>query len=76
MVTQPTAPQLGIYTNFQKPDRSTADMCFGEIRRFCKLQDEGQSLMQVAMTQLSSSPHAYYRILKLARTIADPAGSE
>ncbi|MEP7136884.1 MAG: hypothetical protein ABI904_18315 [Chloroflexota bacterium] len=29
-----------------------ADMRVGEIRQFCKLQDEGQSLMQAAMTQL------------------------
>ena len=25
-----------------------ADMCIGEIRQFCKLQDEGQSLMRAA----------------------------
>jgi len=48
----------------------------GEIRQFCKLQDEDQSLMRAAMTQLNLSAHAYRRILKLARTIADLAGSE
>jgi magnesium chelatase family protein len=32
--------------------------------------------MRSAMTQLNLSAHAYYRILKLARTIADLAGSE
>jgi magnesium chelatase family protein len=32
--------------------------------------------MRVAMTQLNLSARAYYRILKLARTIADLAGSE
>ena len=53
-----------------------ADMRVGEIRRFCKLQDEGQSLMRAAMTQLNLSARAYHRILKLARTIADLAGSE
>jgi len=53
-----------------------ADMCVGEIRQFCKLQDEGQSLMRAAMTQLNLSARAYHRILKLARTIADLAGSE
>lgn len=41
-----------------------ADMRVGEIRQFCRLQDEGQSLMQAAMSQL-----------KLARTIADLAKS-
>jgi magnesium chelatase family protein len=53
-----------------------ADMRVGEIRQFCKLQDEGQSLIRAAMSQLNLSARAYHRILKLARTIADLAGSE
>src|SRR5690349_10698818 len=53
-----------------------ADMRVGEIRQFCKLQDEGQSLMRAAMTQLNLSARAYHRILKLARTISDLAGCE
>jgi magnesium chelatase family protein len=52
-----------------------ADMRIGEIRKFCKLQDEGQSLMRAAMSQINLSARAYHRILKLARTIADLAGS-
>jgi magnesium chelatase family protein len=53
-----------------------ADMRVGEVRQFCDLQAEGQSLMRSAMTQLNLSARAYHRILKLARTIADLAGSE
>ncbi len=53
-----------------------ADMRIGEIRQFCRLQDEGQSLMRSAMSQLQLSARAYHRILKLSRTIADLAGSE
>ena len=53
-----------------------ADARVGEIRQFFKLQDEGQGLMRAAMTQLNLSARAYHRILKLARTIADLAGSE
>jgi magnesium chelatase family protein len=55
-----------------------ADMRVGEIRQFCKLQAEGQSLMRAAMTQLNLSARAYHRTrsVKLARTIADLAGSE
>jgi magnesium chelatase family protein len=48
-------------------------MHVGEISQFCKLQDEGQSLMRAAMTQLNLSARGYHRILKLARTIADLA---
>ena len=55
---------------------SNADMRIGEVRQFCVLQDEGKSLMRSAMTQLNLSARAYHRILKLARTIADLAGSE
>jgi len=46
----------------------------GEICQFCREGDEGQRLMQAAMTQLNLSARAYHRILKLARTIADLAG--
>lgn len=53
-----------------------ADMRVGEIRQFCRLQDEGQRLMRAAMSQMQLSARAYHRILKLARTIADLAGSE
>ena len=55
-----------------------ADMRVGEVRQFCKLQEEGQSLMRAAMTQLNLSARAYHRTrsVKLARTIADLAGSE
>jgi magnesium chelatase family protein len=42
------------------------------------LQDEGQSLMRVVLSQLNLSASAYHRTqsVKLARTIADLAGSE
>jgi magnesium chelatase family protein len=63
-------------TNHPSPVICNADMRVGEIRQFCRLQAEGQSLMRAAMTQMNLSARAYHRILKLARTIADLAGSE
>jgi magnesium chelatase family protein len=54
---------------------SNADMRVGEIRRFCGIDEQSQSLMRAAMTQLNLSARAYHRVLKLARTIADLAGS-
>lgn len=54
----------------------SADMSVGEIRQYCKLPENGQSLMRVTMTQLNLSARAYHRILKLARTIAHLAGCE
>jgi len=69
--------QLTRFANIESSNIvANADMRVGEIRQFCKLQDEGQSLMRAAMTQLNLSARAYHRILKLARTIADLARSE
>jgi magnesium chelatase family protein len=53
-----------------------ADMRPAEVRKFCALDETGQALMKTAMAQLQLSARAYHRILKLARTIADLAGSE
>lgn len=47
-----------------------------EIRQHCALDREGNSLMRAAMQQLQLSARAFHRVLKLARTIADLAGSE
>ena len=69
--------QLTRFANIESSNIvANADLRVGEIRQFCKLQDEGQSLMRAAMTQLNLSARAYHHILKLARTIADLAGSE
>ena len=64
------------FTNYQSDIICNADMRVGEIRQFCKLQDKGQRLMPVATSQMNLPARAYHRTLKLARTIADLAGSE
>ncbi len=57
------------------PVTCNADMRPGEVRKYCELDDTGRSLMKTAMNQLQLSARAYHRVLKLARTIADLAGS-
>ena len=47
-----------------------------KVRDFCQVDPAGKSLLKAAMQQLQMSAWAYHRILKLARTIADLAGSE
>jgi magnesium chelatase family protein len=47
-----------------------------EIRQFCRVDEGGRNLIKAAMQQLHLSARAYHRVLKLARTIADLAGSE
>ena len=42
-----------------------------QIRQHCKLDDESQELIRVAMTDLNLSARAYDRILKVSRAIAD-----
>jgi magnesium chelatase family protein len=55
---------------------SNADMRPAEVRKFCDLDAACTNLMKTAMRQLELSARAYHRVLKLARTIADLAGSE
>ncbi len=46
------------------------------VREACQLDATGQSLMRSAMQQLQLSARAFHRVLKIARTIADLAGSD
>lgn len=41
------------------------------IRKFCKIDDAGRTLLKNAMDKLGLSARAYDRILKVSRTIAD-----
>jgi hypothetical protein len=50
-------------------------ICASGIQQFFRLKDGYQRLMPATMTQLNLSARAYHRIMKLARTIADLAGS-
>jgi magnesium chelatase family protein len=47
-----------------------------ELKKFCTLDDATAELLKFAMTDLNFSARAYDRILKVARTIADLAGSD
>jgi magnesium chelatase family protein len=57
------------------PLTCNADMGPGQVRRICKLDQAGRSLVRAAMHQLQMSARAFHRILKLSRTIADLADS-
>jgi magnesium chelatase family protein len=52
-----------------------ADMEPRQLREFCRIEEDAQELLRVAITQLGLSARAYDRILKVARTIADLAGN-
>lgn len=53
----------GIHANAQISTRM--------LNKYCKLNDQGTTLIRNAMDKLSLSARAYDRILKVARTIAD-----
>jgi len=55
-------------TNARMPTRS--------IRKHCALDDSGERTLELAVRRMSLSARAHDRILKVARTIADIAGSE
>lgn len=59
-----------------KPDlHANAQMSSQMVREVCQINAAGQNLLKKAMEKLGLSARAYDRILKVARTIADLAGS-
>jgi len=58
----------GIYCN--------ADMGPKELQKFCRLDPQGDGLLRAAISRLGLSARAHDRVLKVARTMADLAGSE
>ena len=58
----------GVYCNAQMTERM--------IHLFAEPDEQGLNLLRMAMERLKLSARAYNRILKVARTIADLAGSE
>jgi magnesium chelatase family protein len=55
---------------------ANALMSSRQIRRFCRLNEECERLLEQAMTRQGLSARAYDRILKVSRTIADLEGSD
>jgi len=53
-----------------------AEMGPAEVREFCHVEPSAEKLLKAAMQQLHLSARAFHRVLKVARAIADLAGSE
>ena len=58
------------------PIYSNSQLTPSMIQRFCNLGDTEKQMMKTAFERLGLSARAHNRILKVARTIADLAGSE
>ncbi len=61
------AGQLGVHANAHMGPR--------DVRQHCRLDRASEELLRSAMTRLGLSARAFHRILKVARTVADLAGS-
>jgi len=55
--------------------KSNAEMSSAQVKIDCKLDNESRELIRQAATRLNLSARAFFRVLKVARTIADLAGS-
>ena len=60
----------------QRAGKPNAMLATREIERDCKLGDAERALLERALEKLSLSARAYHRVLRVARTVADLAGSE
>jgi magnesium chelatase family protein len=56
--------------------RTNADLRGSAVARFCRPNTPGRVLLRSAIERLGLSARGYDRVLKVARTIADLAGSE
>ena len=53
---------------------SNANMQTKDIKKYCKIDEAGETLMKTAITKIGLSARAYDKILKVSRTIADLEG--
>lgn len=57
-------------------DGVNAVMIYQDLQKYCKLGDEAQNMLKMAISELNFSARAYDRILKVSRKIADLDSSE
>jgi magnesium chelatase family protein len=53
-----------------------AEMGANNIKKFCQLDDEAKKFMAKSIQKLGLSARGFHRVIKVARTIADLAGSD
>ncbi|PIR96870.1 MAG: magnesium chelatase [Candidatus Doudnabacteria bacterium CG10_big_fil_rev_8_21_14_0_10_41_10] len=56
--------------------QTNSEMGTNELKKFCVIDKPGQELLKTALTSMHMSARSYYRVLKVARTIADLSDSE
>ena len=56
---------------FARAGKNNASLSQADMRKFCSLSPEDEQRLKQAMQQFKLSTRAFFRILKMARTIAD-----
>lgn len=60
----------------QRQGKANALLEVAEIEQLCPTDDQAKGLLRQAIERMSLSARAYHRVLRVARTIADLAGTE
>lgn len=60
--------KLGIFCNAQMKNK--------QVKEFCRLESDGGRILRLATEKFDLSARSYFRVLKVARTIADLEGSQ
>ncbi len=68
--------QLERFKNLRSRLFANGQMNNRQIKRFCTLDAEGEKLLKLAVKKLDLSARSYFKILKIARTIADLEATE
>jgi magnesium chelatase family protein len=68
--------QLADARQFARQGKPNAQLVVNEIDRLCTPSDSAEQLLRAAIQKMGLSARAYHRVLKLARTVADLAGSD
>ncbi|MEY8201263.1 MAG: YifB family Mg chelatase-like AAA ATPase [Colwellia sp.] len=56
--------------------KANAHLSTSDLKSFCRLTDEDNEFLELAVEKLGLSTRAHHKIIKIARTLADMAGSE
>jgi magnesium chelatase family protein len=60
----------------ERAGKPNSALSTAEVNRYCRPDQGGRQMLELAMARLGLSARAYHRVLKVARTIADLAGAE
>ncbi len=56
--------------------KSNSEMSTREVQKYCSLSPECRTILRSAIVNLGLSARAYFKVIKVARTIADLAGKD